>query len=429
MIGTRGSGITPARIHRTQTWRFVLRVLALTALLDQWSASAGSSFAEPPSGYSLVWSEEFNEGIDATPDPSTWNYDLGGGGWGNGEWQIYVNSWANSHIVADADATDGQALRIRVERDGRGNFYSARINTAGKVSFQYGYIEARMKLPYSQGMWPAFWMLGTNIGSAHWPGCGEIDIMENIGSRTGTNWGSLHGPGYSGGRAINATYNLPPGGSFADDYHTFAILWLPDFIQYSVDGNVYETRTPSDTHGNPWVFNHPFFFILNCAVGGTFPGNPDGTTITPMNCYIDYIRVYKPDIPAGSIISLQAHVNGNYVCADNAGNDPLIANRPAANTWEKYEVVDMGNGLVALRALANGLYVSADNVGNSPLIANRAAVGTWEMFEWVDFGNNNVALKAVVNGKYICADNWGNDPLIANRTVVGGWETFTYTIY
>src|SRR5262249_32689977 len=157
MLETLG---TPARIHRRQTRRLVLRVLALLATLGQWSASVDSSFAQPPSGYSLVWSEEFNEGIDATPDPSTWNYDLGGGGWGNGEWQIYVNSWANSHIVADADATDGQALRIRVERDGRGNFYSARINTAGKVSFQYGYIEARMKLPYSQGMWPAFWMLG-----------------------------------------------------------------------------------------------------------------------------------------------------------------------------------------------------------------------------------------------------------------------------
>ncbi|OLB78753.1 MAG: 1,3-beta-glucanase [Actinobacteria bacterium 13_2_20CM_2_71_6] len=171
-------------------------------------------------------------------------------------------------------------------------YTSARLNTAGRFTQQYGHVEARIKLPRGQGIWPAFWALGDNIGSVGWPASGEIDIMENVGREPGTNHGSLHGPGYSGGNPLTGTYTLPGGQAFADDFHTFAIDWAPNLVTFSVDGNQYESHTPSDTHGNPWVYNHPFFLILNVAVGGSFPGSPDGSTSFPQQMVVDYVHVF-----------------------------------------------------------------------------------------------------------------------------------------
>ena len=175
--------------------------------------------------------------------------------------------------------------------------HSARLLSRGKVTALYGYIEARLHLPTGQGIWPAFWMLGADLSApgVGWPECGEIDIMENKGREPGINHSSLHGPSYSGEAPLTATYTLPDGQKFSDGYHTFGVLWTQDSVAFSVDGHVFETRTPADLPpGKAWVFTHPFFFLLNVAVGGHFGGDPDATTVFPQKMLVDYIRVYKP---------------------------------------------------------------------------------------------------------------------------------------
>lgn len=259
---------------------FLLSALAMT------KAQAG-----PPHGYTLTWKEEFNQKVGAVPDRKIWNYDLGGGGWGNGEAETYVNDVEHAHIVADSGAQHGKALQILVTRDKEGHYTSARLKTQGKFDVQYGYIEARIKLPYGQGIWPAFWMLGSDVGTVGWPNCGEIDILENIGREPTVIHGSLHGPDYSGGKPLTALFTLPDGKQLKDAYHTVALLWEPNLITFYFDGKAYETRTASEV--KTWAFNHPFFFILNVAVGGNWPGSPDSTTQFPQKMLVNYIRVYK----------------------------------------------------------------------------------------------------------------------------------------
>ena len=202
-------------------------------------------------------------------------------------------------------ATDGQALQI-LATDAHG-YESARLLTAGKKTFQYGFVEARIRLPYGQGIWPAFWMLGANIDQVGWPACGEVDIMENIGkpSWAGHNLSSLHSaaPGDAHPHANftkNAPYDLSGGAAFHDGYHLFQMLWAKDSISFYIDGALYETRTPAEYGTNPWPFNAPCFLILNTAVGGDWPGKPDATTVFPQRMLVDYIRVYQgtPALPA-----------------------------------------------------------------------------------------------------------------------------------
>jgi beta-glucanase (GH16 family) len=226
-----------------------------------------------------------------------WNYDLGGGGWGNRELEVYTAARENSRIVADPDATDGKALAIRAVRTATGGYTSARLKTQGKFAMTYGRVEVRMKLPRGRGIWSACWMLGGNFGIVGWPACGEIDIMENLGHRPKTIYGTLHGPGYTGSRALHGSYTLPDGRSSDDGYHVFAIEWSPNRIQWFVDNHVYHVCTPASLPDNTkWVFNdRPFSLLLNLAVGGDWPGIPDPTTVFPQMLYIDYVRVFAPD--------------------------------------------------------------------------------------------------------------------------------------
>jgi beta-glucanase (GH16 family) len=272
-------------------------LLALAGL-GIWTLPAS---ADPPAGYRLEWSEEFSGPVGSPPDKTHWSYDLGDNGWGNNELENYVSDVEHAHIVLDPAATNGKALQILATYNGhgltRGNFESARLVSRDKVTAQYGYIEARICLPSGQGLWPAFWMLGADIGTpgVGWPQCGEMDIMENIGREPAVNHSSLHGPGYSGGKSLTGKYALPDGQQFAGGYHTFGLLWAADSVTFSVDGHPFETRTPADLPaGKTWAFNHPFFFIVNVAVGGNFGGNPDATTAFPQKMLVDYIRVYKP---------------------------------------------------------------------------------------------------------------------------------------
>ncbi len=256
--------------------------------------------AAPPAGYRMVWKDEFNLTPGSPPNPAFWTYETGASGWGNNELENYVNNPAHGGIVADPDATDKRALQITVTSDGKGGYESARLITAKKVAFQYGYVEARIRMASGQGIWPAFWMLGADIfdPKVSWPRCGEIDIMENIGNAQwlGKNLSSLHGPGYSGGDSLHGEFNLPAGEKFRDRYHVFAMLWQKDSIAFSVDGKVYATKTPADAPGKVWAFNHPFFLLANVAVGGGFPGLPDKTTTLPQQMRLDYVRLYqKPE--------------------------------------------------------------------------------------------------------------------------------------
>nr|WP_197071492.1 glycoside hydrolase family 16 protein [Massilia sp. JS1662] len=166
-----------------------------------------------------------------------------------------------------------------------------RIKTAGKVERTYGRYEARIRIPRGQGIWPAFWLLGADVGTAGWPRCGEIDIMENIGREPDLVHGTLHGPGYSGDKAIGKSQRLDKG-TYADGYHVYAVEWEPREIRWYRDGILYHTARP-DTVTGDWVFEHPFFVILNLAVGGAWPGNPDATTAFPQQMLVDYVRVYK----------------------------------------------------------------------------------------------------------------------------------------
>jgi beta-glucanase (GH16 family) len=239
-------------------------------------------------GWNLTWSDEFDGAAGAPVDGAKWGFDTGASGWGNGELEDYTNRTDNVRqdgaghleIVARAEAFEGAS------------YTSGRINTGGRFSQAYGRFEARIRLPQGKGIWPAFWTLGDNIGQAGWPGCGELDIMEAVGDFS-VNHGSAHGPGYSGGAALTGTYQLPSG-SLADDFHTYAIEWEPDVVRWYVDDVLYETRTPADVPaGGTWVYDHPFFVILNVAVGGGWPGPPDGTTQFPQTMAIDYVRVYS----------------------------------------------------------------------------------------------------------------------------------------
>ncbi len=267
--------------------------------------------AAPPPGYTLIWSDEFNLEPGTQPDPATWGF-VTGPSQVNKELETYVDDAEHTRIVADADATDGSALQIEATSDGHGGYKSGRIESRGKQTVQYGYIEARIKMPYGQGIWPAFWMMGDDIDEAGWPDCGEIDIMETKGKEPSINHGSLHGPGYSGRECMSAAFTLPHGQRLRDAYHTFGLLWSPNSISLFVDGIPYETRTPADTPDGQWPYNKPMFFIVNLAVGGTFSGNPDSTTVFPQDLRVDYIRQYQFTVtnPHGGVHAVPGIING-----------------------------------------------------------------------------------------------------------------------
>ncbi|MDB4981848.1 MAG: glycoside hydrolase family 16, partial [Myxococcales bacterium] len=241
----------------------------------------------------LSWSDEFNAAAGTKPDPKSWSYDLGGGGWGVAQVQVYTSTAANA-------STDGQGnLAIVAIKDAQGGFTSARLKTQAKFEQAYGRFEVRAKVATGNGMWPAFWMLGNNFEKpTPWPDCGEIDVMEIRGTQPYVNLGSLHGPGYSGMHPLTGRYTVPDGGApVSDDFHVYAIEWETDVVRFYFDDTLYETRTSADvpTDGGPstkWVYDHPFFLLLNLAVGGRFPGPPDGT-VFPQTMLIDYVRAYS----------------------------------------------------------------------------------------------------------------------------------------
>lgn len=243
-------------------------------------------------GWHLVWNDEFNGPGGSLPDSSKWIPEIGGDGWGNHQLE-YDTKNQNAFL-------DGQGRLIIEARQNASSQYqcwygtckytSAHISTSTKFSFTYGSVQARIKLPSGQGVWPAFWLLGVNNTTVGWPDCGEIDIMENVGKEPATIHGTIHGPGYSD-QGLGDSYTLPTG-KVSGDYHIYAVEWTPNSIRFFIDGINYFTvnKTAVETHG-AWVFDHPFYIILNDAIGGVWPGSPDASTVFPQQMSIDYVRV------------------------------------------------------------------------------------------------------------------------------------------
>jgi beta-glucanase (GH16 family) len=275
--------------------RFFLTIFGLPLLLF----SADQHLAvNRNKNYDLVWHDEFDGRNGSLPDPKKWTYDLGGGGWGNQELESYTNRAENARIENGNLVITARKENYEGPDQIAREYTSARLKTQGLFSQTYGRFEARIKIPSGQGMWPAFWMLGDNISSVGWPKCGEIDIMENVGKEPGMVHGSLHGPMTSGAATdLTSTARLSGGKDFAAAFHLYAVEWDPDVVRLYVDETLYATFSASSVASTPatagsWVFDHPFFLVLNVAVGGNWPGPPDSTTTFPQTMLIDYVRVY-----------------------------------------------------------------------------------------------------------------------------------------
>ncbi|MDR3724659.1 MAG: glycoside hydrolase family 16 protein [Terracidiphilus sp.] len=281
---------------RTKVGSFCLAIASAAVLLTATNL-AGQTPAKKAAPAKLVWADEFNGTEGSGPDTAKWTAIEDGSGFGNNELEYYTPRAVNAHVEKGK-----LLLTARKEtytgKNGDKSYSSGRIESRGKFELQYGRVEARLKLPKGQGIWPAFWMLGSDYATTGWPACGEIDIMENIGAEPDKVHGSLHGPGYSGGNPLGGVYTLPDGARFSDDFHVFALEWEPKEIRFYVDGKLYETQKAADLPtGKRWVFDHPFFIVLNVAVGGFWPGAPDATTIFPQTMAVDYVRVYKLEAP------------------------------------------------------------------------------------------------------------------------------------
>lgn len=239
--------------------------------------------------WTLTWSDEFSGEKNGALDPTKWTYDLGQGqnGWGNGEFQTYTQRPENVSLDGNGNLV---ITALNIPFNGA-NFSSARIKTQGLFAQKYGRFEAKIKTPYGPGIWPAFWMMGENITEVGWPNCGEIDILELRGQQPNIVLGTLHGPGYSGGNAINRTYSLIDG-RFDNDFYVYAVEWSEDKIDFFVDDYLFGSISKSDVPGT-WPYTQPFFMILNVAVGGNFVGFPTDKTPFPQSMTVDYVRVYQ----------------------------------------------------------------------------------------------------------------------------------------
>jgi len=239
--------------------------------------------------WTLVWQDEFEGPAGQSPDATKWKFDVGTE-WGNAQLEFDTSRPENVSL----DGKGNLAITAREEQWQGQNYTSGRINTWGFFAHDYGRFEARIKLPIGQGVWPAFWLLGGNFGDVGWPGCGEIDILEYRGQEPKILHASLHGPGYSGGSAVTGKTTLAGADGFEADFHVFAVQWDKNRITWVVDDVDYRTVTPSDLpSGGQWVFDHPFFIILNVAIGGHFVGPPDANTTFPQTMLVDYVRVYS----------------------------------------------------------------------------------------------------------------------------------------
>jgi beta-glucanase (GH16 family) len=247
----------------------------------------------PEPKWTLTWSDEFDGLAGDSPDPARWTFDVGTGpnqdGWGNLQQEYDTARPSNASL----DGNGNLAITARKESYQGSQYTSARLLTKGLFAQAYGRFEARIKLPVGQGVWPAFWLLGADVDTNTWPACGEIDVMEYRGQEPQRVTGSLHGPGYSGNKAFTGNHDLAGTAGFDKDFHVFAVEWTPDWIAWELDGAVWQVVVPNGLPaGGQWVFDHPFFAILNVAVGGYYVGDPNPAAF-PQTMLVDYVRVYE----------------------------------------------------------------------------------------------------------------------------------------
>ncbi|CAM3834539.1 RICIN domain-containing protein [Kibdelosporangium persicum] len=399
--------------RRTRAGAVVSAALVLGSMLVGTALGTQAAAAPAPdvSIAATTFADEFTGAAGTPVDGSKWNMEVGDNV-NNHERQYYTNRTSNA-------ALDGQGnLVITARRENPGNYNcwygrceytSARLNTVGKFSQTYGRFETRLKMSHGQGMWPAFWMMGTTGGT--WPNNGEIDVMENVGFEPNTVHGTIHGPGYSGSGGIGAAYTGP---RFADGFHTFTLDWSPNLLIWYVDGQEYQRRTPADLGGRTWVFNdRPFFIILNLAVGGYWPGDPDASTPMPNTLVVDYVRV--TDTPGGGgggggQITGLAGKCVDVAGANTANGTPVQlydCNGTNAQRWTR-----SGNQLMAL---GKCLDVSGGGTANGTVVQLWDCNGTGAQ-QWAISGANDIV--NIQANK--CLDVTGNNS--ANGTRLQIWE-------
>ncbi|HLJ87075.1 MAG TPA: RICIN domain-containing protein [Candidatus Angelobacter sp.] len=377
--------------------------------------------ASAQTNWTLVWSDEFNGAKGALPDPSKWTYDTGGGGFGNGEIENYCAAGSNASPCDPNNPNtfqDGNGNLVIRARNSGGNWTSGRMKTQGLEQFQFGRIEARMKLPVADGLWPAFWMLGADIGSVGWPQSGEQDIMEWVQSY-GPNVTSshIHGPGYSGANGVGTNTGFPNGGRVDDGgFHVYGVVWSQNQIQFYRDNvnQPFLTITPSTPGVNgQWVFNQPFFILMNLAVGGGgFPGFTDGSTPTQVDMLVDYVRVYT----ASNAINSNAWYNvvnqNSGSCVDATGfgttNGTAVQQWACGNAqvnqeWQ-FQPTDSGFFRVVNRNAPSEVW-DVTNVGT----ANNSLIQLWQNGggtnqQWQPVSLGNGAFKFVGRGSGRCLD-------------------------
>lgn len=270
------------RVARLRVAFFLPSVLAMAMAMP----ACDSSSSEPSTDWVLVWEDDFEGPAGQSPDPAKWTFDIGTN-WGNNQLEYDTDRPENASV----DGNGHLAITARRESYMGSAYTSARMTTEDRFEPTYGRFEARIKLPVGQGIWPAFWLLGADFDEVGWPQTGEIDVMEYRGQEPNLVLGTLHGPGYSASGGITRTYVLE-GGRFDTDFHVFAMEWEPDQIRWYVDDELFHVVNRGDVPGE-WVFDHPFYMILNVAVGGTFVGAPDAGTMFPQTMLVDWVRVYR----------------------------------------------------------------------------------------------------------------------------------------
>jgi beta-glucanase (GH16 family) len=257
------------------------------------SGGADVSHQQVNPKWKLVWSDEFD---GDSIDTSKWNFEIDGKGGGNGEMEYYTDKPENAHvenghlfITAIKDGTDSEGKTHR--------FTSARMTTKNKFSWKYGRFEARIKMPKGRGVWPAFWLMPEDSMYGGWASSGELDIVEEVGDKPNTAFGTIHYGDKWPGNVHTGDKFILPSGDLADDFHVYAVEWEEGVIRWYIDGNLYQTQTKWYTKAAPFPapFDQKFFIILNFAVGGAWPGPPSEDTPFPQSMDVDYVRVYQPD--------------------------------------------------------------------------------------------------------------------------------------
>jgi len=398
----------------------ILKTLAFSLLVAAFFVATASG----QTTWTLIWNDEFNGPRGAAPDPSKWTFDTGGGGFGNGELEIYCAPGSNASPCSAGNPNifqDGNGNLVIQARNSGGTWTSGRMKTQGLAQFQFGRIEARMKLPVGAGLWPAFWMLGVDISSVGWPQSGEQDIMEWVqGYGPNVTSSTIHGPGYSGGNGVGHTTAFANGGRTDDgNYHIYGVIWSQNEMQFYRDDftQPFFTVTPSTPGVNgQWVFNQPFFILMNLAIGGGgFPGFTSPSTPNPATMLVDYVRVYRADSGGGGINSNVWYnvINQNSgACVDATGfgttNGTAVqqwacGNQQSNQEWQ-FQPTDSGFFKVVSRGAPAEAW-DVTNVGttnNSLIQLWQFGGGTNQQWQPVSLGNGD--FKFVGRGSGRCLD-------------------------